>query len=393
VVVVTVKRETQGVVPSVTPYNSQMEGSLWSTRASFLVPLTGLILLVLTWGSEPSIPLAIFLVVAHISLVMMAVAHAEAIAHRVGEPYGTLVLALAVTVIEVSLIVTLMATEGDKASTLARDTVFAAVMIVCNGFVGLAIFVDARKDHIVEFSEQGANALLGTVMTITTLSLVMPNFTSSSEGATFSGSQLIFSAVSALAVYLVFVFVQTVRHRWMFLSPEALEREAGNEFAHVDSHTPRSGRAEGLLIRSVFLLITLAGVIGLAKTLAPSIEDSVVWAGAPPSFVGVVIALLVLLPEGITALRAASRGEMQTSLNLSLGSGLASIGLTIPAVAVATIWLDGPVTLGLGAKEIVLLALTAVVSTLTFGSGKATILQGAQHLAVFAAFLFLAVVP
>jgi Ca2+:H+ antiporter len=230
-------------------------------------------------------------------------------------------------------------------------------------------------------------------MTIATLSLVMPNFTSSSAGGTFSGSQLAFSAVSAVAVYLVFVFVQTVRHRWMFLSPEALEKEAGNEFSHVPAHNPRTGRAEGLLVRSGFLLLSLAGVVGLAKVLAPRIEDAVEWAGAPRSFVGVVIALLVLLPESITALRAASRGEMQTSLNLSLGSALASIGLTIPAVAIATIWLDGPVTLGLGAKEIVLLALTAVISTLTFGSGKATILQGAQHLAVFAAFLFLAIVP
>jgi Ca2+:H+ antiporter len=370
-----------------------MERSLWSTQASFLLPVVGLVLLVLTWGSEPSLLLTIVLVVAHVALVMIAVAHAEAIAHRVGEPFGTLVLALAVTVIEVSLILTLMSIASSGTETLARDTVFAAIMIVCNGVVGLSIFVDARKDHIVDFSEQGANALLGTVMTIATLSLVMPNFTSSTEGGTFSGSQLAFSAVSAIAVYLVFVFVQTVRHRWMFLSPEALEREAGNEFAHVDSHTPRTGRAEGLLIRSAFLLISLAGVVGLAKVLAPRIEDAVEWAGAPRSFVGVVIAVLVLLPESITALRAASRGEMQTSLNLSLGSALASIGLTIPAVAIATIWLDGPVTLGLGAKEIVLLALTAVISTLTFGSGKATILQGAQHLAVFAAFLFLAIVP
>jgi len=358
-----------------------------------LVPVVGLVLLALTWGSEPTLLLTIVLVVAHVALVMMAVAHAEAIAHRVGEPFGTLVLALAVTVIEVSLILTLMSIADSGTETLARDTVFAAIMIVCNGVVGLSIFVDARKDHIVDFSEQGANALLGTVMTIATLSLVMPNFTSSSEGPTFSGSQLAFSAVSAFAVYLVFIFVQTVRHRWMFLSPEALQREAGNEFAHVDSHTPRSGRAEGLLIRSIFLSISLAGVVGLAKVLAPRIEDAVEWAGAPRSFVGVVIALLVLLPESVTALRAASRGEMQTSLNLSLGSALASIGLTIPAVAIASIWLDGPVTLGLGAKEIVLLALTAVISTLTFGSGKATILQGAQHLAVFAAFLFLAVVP
>lgn len=370
-----------------------MDRSRLATRTSFIIPLVGLVLLILTWGSDPSPFATVVLVVAHVALVMTAVGHAEAIAHRVGEPFGTLVLALAVTIIEVSLIVTLMATEGDKASTLARDTVFAAIMIVCNGMVGLSILVDARRDHLVEFSEQGANALLGTVMTIAVLSLVMPSFTSSGEGATFSGSQLAFSAVSAIVIYVVFVVVQTVRHRWMFLSPEALARESESEFSHVDPHAARSGRAEGLLVRSIFLLVSLVGVVGLAKTLAPRIEDGVVWMGAPQSFVGVIIALLVLLPEGITALRAAARGEMQTSLNLSLGSGLASIGLTIPAVAVASIWLDGPITLGLGAKEIVLLALTAVVSTLTFGSGKATILQGAQHVAVFSAFLFLAIVP
>jgi len=364
-----------------------------ATGSSFVVPPLGLLLAAVSWANPPSAALAVLVGVALLALVMIAVAHAEAIAHRVGEPFGTLVLALAVTVIEVSLIVTLMIAEGPEAATLARDTVFAAIMIVCNGVVGLAILLDARGDRIVHFSEQGANALLGTVMTVTTLSLVMPTFTSSSAGPTFTGPQLAFSAVSAAVMYAVFVVVQTVRHRWMFLSPEALENEAGNVYAHVDSHGPRAGRAEGLVVRSVALLVSLAGVVGLAKALSPRIEDAVVWLGAPQSFVGVVIAVLVLLPESVTALRAAARGEMQTSLNLSLGSALASIGLTIPAVAVASIWLEGPIALGLGGKEIVLLVLTAAVGILTFGSGQATILQGAQHLVVFAAFLFLAIVP
>lgn len=202
-----------------------------------------------------------------------------------------------------------------------------------------------------------------------------------------------FSAVAAAVVYSVFVFVQTVRHRWMFLAPDAAHDEADDAHAHVVAHRPRAGRSEGLVLRSVALLVCLVGVVGLAKTLAPRIEDAVAWAGAPQSFVGVVIALLVLLPESVLALRSAAHGEMQTSLNLALGSALASIGLTIPAVAVASIWLEGPITLGLGGKEIVLLAVTAVVSGLTFGSGQATVLQGAQHLALFSAFLFLSVVP
>lgn len=362
-------------------------------RSSVAAPFVGLLLLLFVWGSKPTAAFAAMLVVVHVILVTVSVNHAEAIAHRVGEPFGTLVLALAVTVIEVSLIITLMLSEGPKSQTLARDTVFAAVMIVCNGVVGLSVVVRARRGHVVRFSEQGANALLGTVVTVATLSLVLPSFTSSSDGGTFTGPQMAFAAVAAAVVYGVFVFVQTVGHRWMFLSPEALDDESDDVFAHVAPHGNGQGRIDNLAIRTVLLLVGLAGVIGFAKTLAPSIEDAVTWAGAPQSFVGVVVALMILLPESVAALRAAHRGEMQTSLNLSLGSALASIGLTIPAIAVASIWLDGPIVLGLGGKEIVLLALTAVISSLTFGSGQATLLQGAQHLAVFSAFVFLAVFP
>jgi len=356
-----------------------------------MVPVLGIFLLVLTWGQSPSVLVSIGLVVAHVALVIVSVVHAEAIAHRVGEPFGTLVLAVAVTAIEVSLIITLMLAEGPKSSTLARDTVFAAIMIVCNGIVGLSIILDSRKRHVVQFSEQGANALLGTVMTIATIGLVLPAFSTTNSQGESTQQQLLFSAVLAAVVYAGFVFVQTVRHRWMFLSPEALEDESDDSLAHVRAHQPSREKADGLVLRISFLVVSLIGVIGLAKTLAPRIEDSVTWFGAPQSFVGVVIALLILLPESIAALRAANKGEMQTSLNLSLGSALASIGLTIPAVALASIWIDGPIVFGLGAPEMVLLALTALISTLTFGSGRATVLQGAQHLAVFAAFLFVAI--
>ena len=363
------------------------------TKSSLVVPLIGLLLVVASWGSNPSVALSVVLFAVHVALVLTAVSHAEAIAHRLGEPFGTLALAIAITVIEVSLIVTLMSAEGPKAETLARDTVFAAIMIVCNGVVGVSIFLDARRDHVVRFSEQGANALLGTVITIATLSLVIPTFTSSSEGGTFTGSQLAFSAVAAASVYGVFIFVQTVRHRWMFLAPDGLENEKSISSRHSEVGVHSQTSTSDIWLRVAMLLASLVGVVGLAKTLAPRMEDAVTWIGAPASFVGVITALLILLPESITALRAASNGEMQRSLNLSLGSALASIGLTIPAVAIASIWMSGPITLGLGGKEIVLLALTAVISSLTFGSGQATILQGAQHLAVFAAFIFLSIVP
>ena len=363
---------------------------MWVTSG---IPITGVALVFATWGGNQSALLAAILAAFHIVLVLVSVSHAESIAHRIGEPFGTLVLALAVTVIEVSLVVTLMITEGDKAATLARDTVFAAIMIVCNGVVGLSILVRARQSKLVRFSEQGANALLGTVLTIATLSLVVPNFTSSSEGATFTGSQFAFSAVSAFVVYSIFVFVQTRSHRWMFLSPDALNDEIDDKHSIVSNHVSRDGLHDSIALQTVMLVLGLAGVVGLAKTLSPRIESAVTWFGAPQAFVGVVIALMILLPETIAALRAAKRDEMQMSLNLSLGSALASIGLTIPAIAIASIWLDGPIYLGLGPKEIVLLALTAIVSGLTFGSGQATLLQGVQHLAIFAAFIFLTLVP
>ncbi len=365
----------------------------WKSWVTSGIPITGAALVFATWGSNQSALFAAILAVFHVVLVLVSVSHAESIAHRIGEPYGTLILALAVTVIEVSLVVTLMITEGDKAATLARDTVFAAIMIVCNGVVGLSILVKARKSKLVRFSEQGANALLGTVLTIATLSLVVPNFTSSSEGATFTGSQFAFSAVSAFVVYSIFVFVQTRSHRWMFLSPDALNDEIDDKHSIDSNYESRAGMHDSIVLRTVMLVLGLGGVVGLAKTLSPQIESAVVWFGAPQAFVGVVIALMILLPETIAALRAANRDEMQMSLNLSLGSALASIGLTIPAIAIASIWLDGPIYLGLGPKEIVLLALTAIVSGLTFGSGQATLLQGVQHLAIFAAFMFLTLVP
>lgn len=376
-------------------------------RLTGLLPLAGLLLTAALWGrSLPTIgAAAVGLVLA--GAVLLAVTYAEAIAHRVGEPFGTLTLAVAVTVIEVGLIVSLSISDPAKSATLARDTVFAAVMMVCNGIVGMALVINARATHLVRFNEQGARALLGTVLTLATLSLVMPTFTSSSVGPTYTGTQLAFAAVASATVYGMFVFIQTVRHRWMFLYdtepdldptpiPAPEPAAAGDDGDQADG-AGSSGHGEaslaGLVVPILRLLAALTVVVGLATTLSDPIEGAVAWAGAPPSFVGVVIALLVLAPESLAAFRAAARGEMQTSLNLALGSGLASIGLTIPAVAIASIWLAGPIELGLGSKEIVLLAATAVISALTFGSGRATVLQATHHLAVFAAFIFLALVP
>jgi len=345
-------------------------------------PFVAIVLLIATWGVYDLHPVVVALVaVVLIGAVLAAVHHAEVVAHRVGEPFGSLILAVAVTVIEVALIITLMISGGPETETLARDTVFAAVMITCNGIVGISLLFGTRGGSTTRFNSEGTGAALGVVATLATLTLVLPNFTTSEPGAQFSAPQLAFAAIASLVLYGVFVVTQTVRHRDFFLP-------VGKTEEHTEAPTNRQ-----TFISLGLLAISLVAVVGLAKAVSPSIEHGVAALGIPNSFVGVVIALLVLLPEGLAASRAALRERMQTSLNLSYGSAMASIGLTIPAIAVATLWLDGPLTLGLGETQMVLLILTVVVGVLTIIPGRATRLQAILHLIIFAAFIFLAINP
>ncbi|KUL36977.1 ionic transporter y4hA [Streptomyces sp. NRRL F-4489] len=352
-----------------------------------VLPVAAVVLLVLVWGRALSAALVAVVSLFLAGAVLAAVHHAEVIAHRVGEPFGSLVLAVAVTTIEVALIVTLMADGGDKSAALARDTVFAAVMITCNGIVGLCLLVGALKRKVAVFNAEGTGAALATVATVAGLSLALPTFTTSAPGPRFSGPQLVFAALASLVLYGLFVTTQTVRHRDYFLPVTT----AGEVIADEDHADPPSAR---VALGSLGLLaLALVAVVGLAKAVSPTIEAGVAAAGLPSSVVGVVIALLVLLPETIAAVRAARRDRVQTSLNLGLGSAMASIGLTIPAVALASIWLKGPLVLGLGPSHLVLLVLTVVVGTLTVVPGRATPLQGGVHLALLAGYLVLAVSP
>ena len=285
------------------------------------------------------------------------------------------------------LIVTLMISGGPGTASLARDTVFAAVMITLNGIVGLTLLIGAFRFNIPRFNAEGTGTALATVATLATLTLVLPTFTTSRPGPEFSPPQLAFAAVASLILYGVFVVTQTGRHRDFFL-PLTSSGEVVESEEHAD---PPTGRAA--LISLALLLVALVAVVGLAKVASPAIEAAVDAAGFPQSFVGVVIALLVLLPETLAAARAARRDRIQTSFNLAFGSAMASIGLTIPAIAVATIWLDGPLVLGLEPTQMVLLAVTLVVAILTVVPGRATRQEGAVHLVLLAAFLFLAINP
>jgi len=317
--------------------------------------------------------------------VFAAVHHAEVIAHRVGEPFGTLVLAIAVTIIEVALIVSVMITEGPDTETLARDTVFAAVMIACNGILGLCLLVGGMRHYEQSFRVQGANATLGVLAALTVLSLVLPNFTTSLPGPVFNTPQLIFAGMVSLVLYASFVFVQTVRHRKYFLPVDSdLDLDE-------DQLSPPTGRTTA--ISSVLLLTALFAVVGIAESLTPALEVVIHHIGVPKAVVGIVISSLVLLPEGLAAFRAASINRLQTSMNLALGSALASIGLTIPAVAAASLILKTPLSLGLDAKGEILLSLTLLLLVITLGTARTTVLQGLVHLVIFSVFLFVSVVP
>ncbi|MGW7098000.1 calcium:proton antiporter [Streptomyces sp. NPDC054838] len=361
------------------------------TDWTVLVPVVALAALVLSWGRDlPAVAVAL-VALCLAGAVLAAVHHAEVVALRVGEPFGSLVLAVAVTIIEVALIVTLMAGGGEKTASLARDTVFAAVMITCNGIVGVSLLVGALRNRVAVFNAEGSGAALATVATLAVLSLVLPTFTTSKPGPEFSSAQLTFAACASLALYALFVAVQTVRHRDYFL-PVDTQGSASGAVAGDEAHAvPPSVRAT--LVSLGLLLVALVAVVGNAKAVSPTIERGVADAGLPHAVVGVIIALLVLAPETLAAVRAARRDRVQTSLNLAYGSAIASIGLTIPAIALASVWLSGPLLLGLGPVHMVLLALTVVVSALTIVPGRATLLQGGVHIVLLAAYLFLAVSP
>jgi Ca2+:H+ antiporter len=351
---------------------------LWSV----ISPVFGLLTLggvALGWAGE----FMIIVAAALIASVLAGVHHAEVVAHRVGEPFGTLLLAIAITIIEVALIVSLMLTGGPETSALARDTVFAAVMIILNGIIGLCLLVGGIKYRQQRYALSGVSVGLITLTAILVLTLILPNYTVSKPGPEYNRSQLIFVSIISVVLYSTYIFVQTVRHRDFFLPVDGVDEET-----HAEPPLPKVAIFSGIL-----LIFSLAAVVLLGKSLAPSIEFAVVNAGAPKSLVGVIIATVVLLPEGLAALRAARKNRLQTSLNLSLGSALASIGLTIPAVAIVSLITNLTLTLGIDTKSTVLLILSIFTVMLSFATGRTNILQGVVLLVIFSIYLFTTIVP
>lgn len=349
-----------------------------------MLPLLALAVLAVSWGRAGHPATLALAGICLIGAIFASVHHAEVVALRVGEPGGSVVLAVAVTIIEVGLIVMLMIGGTSGAASYARDTVFAAVMISLNGIVGLSLLAGALRHRVVAFNASGSGSALATVVTLAGVCLVLPGFTVTAAGLQYSRTQLIFAGVVSLCLYLGFVFAQTRGHRDFFV-PVDPGTDTGE---HVG---PPSRREAALSL--VLLLAALAGVVGLAKVLSPAVENAVTGLDLPRAVVGVVIALVVLAPETIAAYNNAVRNRVQISLNLAYGSAMASVGLTIPAVALAMIWLPGPLTLGLEPMQITLLTLSVIVSVLTLAQGRALALQGTVHLVLLGTFLFLSAQP
>ena len=352
--------------------------------ATWGIPIVGVLVAAASWGRHVPTPLAVLVGVLLAACVLVSVFHAESVAHRVGQPLSSLVLAISVTIIEVALVATLMITGGPDKASLARDTVFAAVMITCNGIVGVCLLVATRRSPHAVFNPEGTGASLAAITLLASMTLVLPTFTVTSPGPTFTTPQLLFAATASLVIYALYVYVQTVRHRDDFVSAD-------------DGASSGSPPPQSLPVSLALLLASLIAVVGLSKAVSPALESAVTAGGLPLSFVGVVIAILVLLPEGVTAVRMAQArrdtGDVQGALNLSYGSAMASIGLTIPAIALVSLWLHGPLLLGLGPTQLVLLALTVVISMLTVAPGRATPLQAGIHLTLFAGFIVMAASP
>lgn len=359
-------------------------------RWTWIVPAAAAVLLAGKFSGLLPETAPLVLVVAGALLggvVFAAVHHAEIIALRVGEPYGSIVLALAVTVIESSLILSLMLSGAAGSDVLARDTVFATVMIVLTGIVGLCLVVGGMRHREQAFGTDATAAALSVLGTLAVVTLVLPNYVLSAPGPYFSTAQLLFVGTSSIALYGVFLFVQTIRHRTYFL-----DAATGSAEADPPSALPPTPPGRIALASVGLLALALVGVVLLAKTLSPTLDRVIAAWGLPSAFSGVVIAAIVLLPEGIAAVRTARANRLQSSLNLALGSALATIGLTIPIVGYAALWLEQPLVLGLGRAETVLLLLTLFISTVSLATGRTTVLQGAVHLVIFAVFMLTAVV-
>jgi Ca2+:H+ antiporter len=340
------------------------------------------------WLGDLSKPIWFAFMLAWLFAVIMlsgkaVVRHAESLAIQLGEPLGTLVLTLSVIGIEVMMIGAVMS-AGPGNVTLARDAMFAVIMIVLNGMVGLCLLLGGLRYHEQTYNLAGANAFLAVIVPLAVLGLILPDFTLSSPGPTFSPLHATFLIVMSVGLYGVFLAIQTTRHRDYFIQPVPAEQNHGADAGHHHDHEVRS-----VLYHAAFLPVYLAPIVILAKKISIPINYGIHVFHAPPALGGLLVSLLVLSPEAAASIRAALANQLQRSVNLLLGSVLASISLTIPAALTMGFLFGQTIVLGLDSVDIVLLVLTLAVCMLTFANARTNVLLGAVHLLLFLAYLML----
>jgi len=371
--------------------NTQQFGSAIRAEFPLLVGL-GTIAIFLVVGSDlneltsrtlPLLGVFVWLFAVILWSAMCVVRHADCLAIKFGEPYGTLILTLSAISIEVVVISTAML-HGENNPTLGRDAIFAVIMIALNGLVGLSLMLGGLRYREQHYNIQGVNAYLNVIMALAVLGLVLPNFTISTSGPTFSTEQEIFFAAVSLLLYAVFLLIQTLRHRGYFLDVKETATK------HSPHHLARI-RSTGF--HALMLLLYLAAVIFLAEKFAVPLDNSIEQFHMPQAFGGAVIAALVLSPEGLGGITASLHNQLQRSINILFGSVLATIGLTIPAVLMIGLLTKRSVSLGLQGGNLPLLLLTLAVSVVTFTSRKTNVLQGCIHLLLFAVFVLLIFAP
>lgn len=351
------------------------------------MPLIALALtwLALQWRTPPSEGLGSGLMFLWLLVVMIwgasgVLHHAEAVAERLGEPLGTLVLTLAVVGIEVALIASVMV-SGDGNPTLARDTMFAVVMIVLNFLTGLSLLLGALKFGEQNYNLAGARSFLSVLMPLSVFSLILPAYTTSSWAPTFTNFQALFFSIITISLYGLFLLMQTVRHRGYFTEPE-------------EPKVPEHGHATyATWLHTVLMLATLLPIVLLSKTLAKYVDSGLDRLGLPAALGGVLIAMIVLVPEGSSAVKAARRNRLQRAINLCLGAALSTIGLTVPVALGIGAWLGQEVVLGLSPVNQIILSLSLLTATLTFGTVRTNVLHGCVHIVIFLAFLALIFAP
>jgi Ca2+:H+ antiporter len=352
----------------------------WLTVAAFLAAGPALA----AAGTAASILIFVWLLAVILWSAFGVVHEAEELAERLGEPLGTLVLTLSIVIIEVALIAAVML--GAKAvPTLGRDTMFAVLMIVLNGVVGLGLLIGGLRFHQQSYNLQGASAYLAVIIPLAMIALVLPNFTTTTTAGTLSLVQSIFFSLFTVALYAIFLWLQTGRHRGFFAAVGEQE-----ETAAAPAHAPSSGSTAGHV---ALLLANILPIVILSKSLAKLLDHGIATIGAPTALGGIVIAMIVFTPEGISALRAVGANQLTRAINLCLGAATSTLGLTVPAVLAIGLFTGQSVTLGVSPANMVLLAMTLVLNTLTFSGTRTTMLEGAVHLSLFFVFLVLVFSP